>query len=160
MPTTDQLFPVGYGLKRVNPQAQYHNNLSLGDLSSTGRCTSFSARGVMSAAAGTWQTVLDVSNGTGYFDGAALSNNTANSVTPACGLRVTIDGTVFDVQTASSGNSSAWCTPCDVTYDGGATYRRLAFKPLHIPYVNSLKVEVLRGSADTFSWAVWHAPEF
>lgn len=160
MPTTDQLFPVGYGLKRVNPQAQYHNGMTMGDLSAVGRCTAFSARGVMSAAAGTWQTVLDVTNGSGYFDGAALSNASANAVGAPCGLRITIDGTAFELQSATSGNSSAWLTPCDVSYDSGASVRRLAFKPLHIPYVNSLKVEVLRGSADAFAWAVWHAPEF
>lgn len=162
MSTTDTLFPAGYGLKRVNPQPQYLLGTAVGDISASGysRVTTFSVRGLMTAAAGTWQTVLDVTNGAGFFNGAALSNATANASAGTSGLRITIDGTAFDVQTTASGNSSLWATPCSISYDSAASMRRIAFEAQQIPYTTSLKVEVLRGSADAFAWAVWHAPEF
>lgn len=160
MSDSNTLFPEGYGLKRVNPQLAYLGGQALGDFSgaSSTVLTGFSAKGLMSAAAGVWQAVLDVASGSGYFDGAILGNASANSVASPCALRVTIDGTAFDVTTSSSSNSSAWATPCDITID--SANRRVALIPLRIPFQNSLKVEVMRGSADTFAWGVLHALEF
>jgi hypothetical protein len=158
MPTTNELFPVGYGLRRVDPCIQYLLNAQIGDIN-TVRMSTAKAKGAVTAAAGTWQTVVDVTNGSGFFHGACLVNNSTNAVTGASGLRITIDGTVFELTTANSSNSSAWATPCDVNGDT-ANVRRVAFKPLLIPYNTSLKVEVLRGSADAHSWAAWWAPEF
>lgn len=158
MASTDELFPVGYGLKRVDPRIQYLLGGQFGDMNS-GRMSSANAKGNVTAAAGTWQTVAEVTSGSGFFHGALLSNNTANAVTGASGLRITIDGTVFELTTANSSNGSTWTTPCDVNGET-ANLRRVAFKLLMCPYRNSLKIEVLRGSADAHSWAALWAPEF
>lgn len=158
MASTDELFPVGYGLKRADPCIQYLLNAQLGGVNSA-RMSTAKAKGQMTAAAGTWQTVVDVTSGSGYLHGAMLCNDSSNAVTGASGLRITIDGTVFEVSTANSSNGSAWSTPCDVNGDT-ANLRRVAFKLLMCPYRNSLKIEVLRGSADAHSWAALWAPEF
>lgn len=160
MSDSNTLFPEGYGLKRVNPQLAYLGNQGLGNFGAAAQqiLTSFSAVGTVSAASGTWQTVLDVASGSGYFDGAILGNASANTAAGTNAIRVTIDGTAFDVTNVGSANSAAWATPCVISIDSAV--RRVALLPLRIPFQNSLKVEVMRGSADTFAWGVLHALEF
>lgn len=160
MSDSNTIFPEGYGLKRVNPQLAYLGNQNPGNFAVAAQniLTAFSAVGTVSAASGTWQTVLDVASGSGYFDGAILANTSANSTTNPTSIRVTIDGTAFDVTTASATNSATWATPCVISID--STNRRVALIPQRIPFQNSLKVEVMRGSADTFAWGVLHALEF
>lgn len=160
MSDSNTLFPEGYGLKRINPQLAYLGNQNPGNFAAVSQniLTTASAIGTVSAASGVWQTVLDVTSGSGYFDGVFLANTSANSTTNPTSIRVTIDGTAFDVTTASATNSAAWGTPCVVLIDGST--RRVALIPQRIPFQNSLKVEVMRGSADTFAWGVLHALEF
>ena len=116
MPSTDELFPVGYGLKRADPCIQYLLNAQLGSVNSA-RMSTAKAKGLMTAAAGTWQTVVDVTSGSGYFHGAMLCNDSSNAVTGASGLRITIDDTVFEVSTA---NSSKLSKPCKLPSSAAA----------------------------------------
>lgn len=157
MPSTTELFPTGFGLKRVDPRLQYLIQASFGDIT-TSRFGTANARGSITAAAGTWQTLAEVTSGSGFFYGACLS--TPSNSTGTSGLRITIDGTPFESTAANAGAGAVWTTPYDHSFDSALSITRAAFKPLFIPYSNSLKIEGLRGVLQTFYWAVWWAPEF
>jgi hypothetical protein len=112
--------------------------------------------GSITAAAGVWQTLVDVT-GSGAFDSVMLIAGAA--VTGTTGLRVTIDGVAFEATAAGGSSGAVWSTPYFDQVDYAYTMHRLFPIQQRIAFDTSLKIEGIRGSAAGLSWYASYATE-